>query len=140
MLESIAAEELMIARAVFVFREKGKEGTAGLISVLSLYVDDGLLFGGPRNPRFQRTKKKVGSVFNIKHWMHLGSRPEKYLAMQWQTIEEGSAVSLCIHMDEYIDNLKDAGLKVKRDSDRLLGAEELAQYRSLLAMARWPVN
>ena len=60
--------------------------------------------------------------------------------MQWQTIEEGNAVSLCIHMDEYIDGLKEASLKIKGESDRPLDAEELAQYRSLLARARWPVN
>ena len=99
MLESIGAVELHIARAVCVFREKGKEGTAGLIAILSLYVDDGLLFGDPRDPRFQQVKKKVDSVFNIKHWKSLGSRPEKHLGMQWQTIEEGNAVSLCIHLE-----------------------------------------
>ena len=55
--------------------------------------------------------------------------------MQWQTFEEGNAVSLCIKMDEYIDGLKDASLKIKGESDRPLDAEELAQYRSLLAKA-----
>ena len=34
LLEDIGAEELKIARAVFVFREKRKEGTAGLIAIL----------------------------------------------------------------------------------------------------------
>ena len=140
MLESIGAVELKISRAVYVFREKGKEGTAGLIAIWSVYVDDGLLFGHPRDPRFQHIKKNVDSVFNIKHWKSLGPRPKKHLGMQWQTIEEGSVVSLCFHMDEYIDNLKAAGFEATGDSDRPLDAEELAQYRSLLAKARWPVN
>ena len=93
LLESVGAVELKIARAAFVFREKSKEGTDGLIAILSLYGDDGLLLGDPRDPRFQQIKKKVASVFNIKHWMYLGPRPEKHLGMQWQTIEEGNAVS-----------------------------------------------
>ena len=49
-------------------------------------------------------------------------------------------MSLCIHMDEYIDGLKEKSLNLKGESDRPLDAEELAQYRSLLAKARWPVN
>ena len=49
-------------------------------------------------------------------------------------------MSLCIHMDEYIDGLKEKSLKIKGESDQPLDAEELAQYRSLLAKARWPVN
>ena len=55
LLESIGAKELTIARAVFVFREPGeaKQGIEGLIAILSLYVDDGLLFGDPQDPRFQ---------------------------------------------------------------------------------------
>ena len=60
--------------------------------------------------------------------------------MQWQTFVEGKFVSLCIHMDEYIDGLKEMSLSPKGESDRPLDAEELAQYRSLLAKARWPVN
>ena len=40
LLEGIDAVELKIARAVFVFREKHKTGRAGLIAILSLYVDD----------------------------------------------------------------------------------------------------
>ena len=43
-------------------------------------------------------------------------------------------------MDEYIDGLKEKSLNIKGESDRPLDAEELAQYRSLLAKARWPVN
>ena len=60
--------------------------------------------------------------------------------MQWQTFVEDKAVSLCIHMDEYIDGLKEKSRNIKGESDRPLDAEELAQYRSLLAKARWPVN
>ena len=49
-------------------------------------------------------------------------------------------MSFCIHTDEYIDGLKEKRLKIKGESDRPLDAEELAQYRSLLAKARWSVN
>ena len=83
---------------------------------------------------------KVDSTFNIKHWKSLGPEPIKYLGMLWQTFVEDKAVSLCIHMDEYIDGLKEKSLNLKVESDRPLDAEELAQYRSLLAKARWPVN
>ena len=89
---------------------------------------------------FQRVRKQVDSVFNIKHWKSLGPQLEKYLGMQWQTVTEGGAASLCIHMDEYIDNLRVPSGKLSGDSERPLDAEELAQYRSLLAKARWPVN
>ena len=76
---------------------------------------------------------KVDSTFNIKHWKSLGPEPVKYLGMQWQTFVEDKAVSLCIHMDEYIDGLKEKSLSPKGESDRPLNAEDLAQYRSLLA-------
>ena len=105
LLEGIGAVELKIARAVFVFREKNKTGTAGVIAILSLYVDDGLLFGDPADPRFQRVSVKVESTFNIRHWKSLGLEPVKYLGMQWQTFVEDKALLLCIHLDEYIDGL-----------------------------------
>ena len=100
-----------------MFREKNKTGTEGLIAILSLCVDDGLLFGGPVDPRFQRAKVKVDSTFNIKHWKSLGPEPVKYLGMQWQTVVKDKAVSLCIHMDEYIDGLKEKSLNMKGESD-----------------------
>ena len=43
-------------------------------------------------------------------------------------------------MDEYIDNLSAPSERLSGDPERPLDAEELAQYRSLLAKARWPVN
>ena len=72
LLEGIGAVAMKIARAVFAFREKEKEGPAGLTAILSLYVDDGLLFGDPKGPRFVNVKRKVDSTFNIKHWKTLG--------------------------------------------------------------------
>ena len=120
---------------MIVFREKTKEGPAGLIAILSLYVDDGLLFGDPKDPRFVHVKQKVDSTLNIKHWKTLGPQPEKCLGMQWQTIHEDGAVSLCIHMDEYIDALKDAQLQISGEPDRPLNAEDFAEYRSVLAKA-----
>ena len=99
-------------------------------------MDDGILFGDPADPRFQRAKVRVDSTFNIKHWKSLGPEPVKHLGMQWQTFVEDKGVSLCIHMDEYIHGLKEKSLNMKGESDRPLDAEELAQYRSLLAKAR----
>ena len=55
---------------------------------------------------------KVDSTFNIKHWKSLGPEPVKYRGMQWQTFAEDKAVSLCIHMDEYIDGLKEKSLNL----------------------------
>ena len=60
--------------------------------------------------------------------------------MQWQTVTEGGAALLCIHMDECIDNLSAPSEKLSGDPGRPLDAEELAQYRSLLAKARWLVS
>ena len=140
LLEGIGAQELKIARAVFIFREKEKQGTAGLVAILRLYVDDGLLFGDPKDPRFLRTKKHVDSVFNIKHWKSLGPQSEKYLGMQWQTVTEGGAESLCLHVDDRIDNRSAPSEGPAVYPEPPLDAEELAQYRSLLAQARWLVN
>ena len=77
-----------------------------------------------------KVKKQVDCIFNIKHWKSLGTQSEKYLGMQWQTVTEGGAVSLCIHMDEYIDNLTAPSGRPSGDPSRPLDAEELAQYRS----------
>ncbi|MDA8584405.1 hypothetical protein N9L68_09210 [bacterium] len=148
LLESIGAEGLKIARAVFLFRDMAKECIAELVATMILYVDDGLLCCDPKGPRLQEIKEKVDSVFNIKHWKSLGLRAEKHLGMQWQVIKEASgaslckdasAASLCIHMDAYIDGLKDTGIKGK-DAERSLEAEELVVYRSTLAKVRWPVD
>lgn len=54
LLEGIGAQELEVARAVFIFREEGKVGIAGLVAIRRLYVDDGQLFGDPEGPRFPR--------------------------------------------------------------------------------------
>ena len=67
LLEGVGAVELRRARAVFVFRARGKEVTAGLIAILSLNVDDGLLLGDPRDPLTQRLKTNMDSTFNVKH-------------------------------------------------------------------------
>ena len=111
LLESIGAIELKIARAVFVFRDSRKDGLAGLVAILSLYVDDGLPLGDPRDPRFKDVKRNVDSIFNIQHWKALGLRAEKYLGMQWQTVRSIVA-SLYIHMDECIDGVKEYGYHI----------------------------
>ena len=85
LFEGIGAIELRVARAVFVIREKNKAGTASLIAILSLYVDDGRSFGDPRGPRLQRIKEKVDSTFNIKHWKSLGRSQCRYVFIWMST-------------------------------------------------------
>ena len=140
LLESIGAVELKVARVVFVFGGNRKDGLAGLIAILSLYVDDVLVFGAPKDPRFKEIKgRQADSVFNIEHWKDFGWRAGKYLGMQWQTMQE-HASSLCIHTDEYIDGLKGTGIKSRSVPERPLNTESLALYRGTLAKARWPAN
>ena len=61
LLTQIGFEELKCARAVFTYRAKG-----ALVAMLTLHVDDGLVYGDPKNNSFQMVKDKINGVLDIK--------------------------------------------------------------------------
>ena len=54
LLEKIGFVEVRIARAVFAYRENNT-----LIALLTLHVDDGLLYGNPKNKTFDKVYNKI---------------------------------------------------------------------------------
>ena len=86
--------ELRCARAVFTLRCKER-----LIAVLTLHVDDGMLFGHEKHPAFKKAKMLINEKFNIKQWHYLlPGVTVDYLGVQWMF--EGD--KLVAHMDLYI--------------------------------------
>ena len=60
LVDTIGFIELMCARAVFMFRQDEK-----LIALLTLHVDDGMMFGNQSNSIYVALKKKVNKHFKI---------------------------------------------------------------------------
>ena len=67
--------ELKTARASFTKRIGTK-----LVALLTLHVDDGMLFGDKRSKDYQALKKLINANFNIKHWKEsVDGKPVDYL-------------------------------------------------------------
>ena len=124
--------ELRCARAVFTLRCNGC-----LVAVLTLHVDDGMLFGLEKHPAFKKAKALINEKFNIKQWHYLlPGVTMDYLGVQWMI--EGDM--LVAHMDLYVRALKQIVLPTGCNAARKLDSDETAAYRRLLAQARWPVS
>ena len=131
--------ELKCARAVFTFRQEGE-----LIALLTLHVDDGMMFENKTDPRYIALKSKINKNFKIKDRkaVEIGKDTD-YTGMQWRFEKEEGVVPqgkvLLVHMDKYIDELGTMKLDKKDKDDRNLNSEEITEYNSYLAKARWPI-
>ena len=124
--------ELRCARAVFTLR-----CDECLVAVLTLHVDDGMLFGHEKHPAFKKAKALINEKFNIKQWHYLlPGVTMDYLGVQW--LFEGDM--LIAHMDVYVRALKQIELSTDCSATQKLNPDETAAYRRLLAQARWPVS
>ena len=131
LVETIGFEELRCARAVFTFRKGNR-----LIAILTLHVDDGMLFGKSSSREYQNLKAEINTHFKIKHWKQSSSTISvDYLGEQWLQHDE----YIEIHMDKYIKALQKCTVSRREDGERLLTEMEIKDYRSLLAKARWPI-
>ena len=82
-------EEFRCARATFVYRDSG-----AVIAMLTLHVDDGMLFGDIEDQRSSRIRTQINNDFTIKPWKTITDKtPMEYLDTQW--IRENKM--LCIH-------------------------------------------
>ena len=63
LVSTLKFEELRCARAVFVKRRHGK-----LVALLTLHVDDGMLFGDVNSKEYQVIKEDINKNFKVKHW------------------------------------------------------------------------
>ena len=106
-----------------------------MLALLTLHVDDGMLFGITGNPVFQRAREEIDKRFNIKKWQMLGPEDVEYLGAQWCLQNN----VMTIHMDAYIGNLAEMPID-KKETGAKLSAEETTSYRRLLAQVRWPVS
>ena len=75
LVEVLRFVELRCARAVFVKRVSGK-----LVVLLTLHVDDGMLFGNTASREYRQIKAEINSNFNVKLWKPGSSTdPVEYL-------------------------------------------------------------
>ena len=126
-LQKTPLQELPAARATYAASEGGTTW-----ALLCLHVDDGLLLGRNDDPRFQKLKKQIDSLFKIKEWKE---PPFTFLGVDFK-IEDSHYVD---DMSSYVGNIAVPKLE-KRPGETLLNATELTQYRQLVMRLRWPAQ
>ena len=126
-LQKTPLRELPAARATYAASENGATW-----ALLCLHVDDGLLLGDNKDPRFQRLKAQIDSLFKIKEWKE---PPFTFLGVDFK-LENGCFVD---DMSSYVQNIVVPKLE-KKPSEKLLNATELTQYRQLVMRLRWPAQ
>ena len=132
-LSEIGFVELRCARAVFVLRDE----TERLVAMLTLHVDDGMLFGNGKSPVFEKARKMIDKRFNIKKWAALNEeKAEDYLGMQWI---QGKGFIMA-HMDAYIEGLEPMDSKKGVPEETPLNELEKTEFKSTHAKLRWPVS
>ena len=120
-------KELPIAKATYAAADE-----KGTWAILCLHVDDGLLMGDEKDPRFVKLKKSFDKLFTIKTWQQV---PMTFLGvdMEW----EGDL--LTDTMESYIRNIEIPELEAK-DPGAALGEQDLTRYRQLVMRLRWPAQ
>jgi len=123
---------------VFVLRD-AKNVIRG---VVTLHVDDGLIFGDPREKTYQHARRKINENFNIKEWHRLDAKSkrddEEYLGARWnQDLVNGT---ITCDMDRYMANIvpekPPKGVSAETELDRA----QQKQFRSQVMKLSWPVR
>ena len=126
-LEDTELKEIPASKSIFVAAEAGKSW-----AILALHVDDGLLVGDDRDPRFRALKKKIDGKFRIKEWKTL---PFTYLGVKMRS-ENGGVYD---DMSEYIKEIKVPEVTIG-DPAAPLTAHQLTCFRQLVMRLRWPAQ
>ncbi|CAK9106516.1 Retrovirus-related Pol polyprotein from transposon RE1 (Retro element 1) (AtRE1) [Includes: Protease RE1 [Durusdinium trenchii] len=127
LLTTTPLEELPISKSSFVAAEGNKAW-----SILSLHVDDGLLFGDENDPRFQKLKSDINKMFTIKEWKSI---PLTFLGVDLKQKGE----ELFDDMSNYIAKIALPNMKLEpKNDDKPLDAQQLTAYRQLVMRLRWP--
>ena len=74
--------ELRCARAVFVLHENER-----LVAMLSINVDDGMLYGDINSKEYQRVRREIDKRFDTKQWKPIGGDSVDYLGMDSEQTE-----------------------------------------------------
>ena len=127
-LSTTALKELPMERSTFVASENGRSW-----AILCLHVDDGLLFGDPADPRYQKLKKEIDSKFRIKEWKKV---PMTFLGVG---LRLGQKSGLYDDMAQYIREIRVPDAPVKEMGEKLTEKETTA-YRQLTMRLRWPAQ
>jgi len=136
LLEQAGFKELAVSRAVF--RLASQDGR--LVGLCTLHVDDGLLYGNPKDPTFKSALAQVNRLFNIKEWHSLSAdKGAKYLGAVWR--QSADCHTIVMDMAEYISTIEwPEVLRARMPADQPLSPAELTAYRSLLMKLAWPVR
>ncbi len=104
-------------------------------ALLALHVDDGLLLGSNQDPRFQKLKEQINSLFKIKEWKQ---PPFTFLGVDFEKTQDG--YKDC--MSSYVRNIKAPEVQKKRGEalKEPLSPSELTSYRQLVMRLRWPAQ
>ena len=133
-LTQLGFTELRCARAVFVYRLAGR-----LVGLLTLHVDDGMLFGNLEDIELRKIQEKINGSFKIKYWQTVSEDSSiDYLGMQWRRTAWGHTLE--IHMSKYLGQLKKVNMKPKDDENIELDPNEITEFKSALQRVRWPVT
>ena len=126
-IESTPLKEMPMARSTFVASSNGTSW-----AILRLHVDDGLLFGDPKDQRYIDLKAEINRRFRIKEWK---KPPMTFLGVGIRK-EEGGMVD---DMSSYIKEIRLPDVKVE-NMGAALNERETTAYRQLTMRLRWPAQ
>eukprot|EP00913_Durusdinium_trenchii_P020836 g19575.t1 len=126
LLTSTPLKEMPISKSSFVASDDSQAW-----ALLSLHVDDGLLFGSEQDERFKKLKKDINGMFTIKEWKTI---PLTFLGVDLKE-QQGE---LHDDMSNYINKISLPDLKPSAKNDTPLNPQQLTSYRQLVMRLRWP--
>jgi len=138
LLDKCGFKELSICRSVFVLRDSRNV----LRGVVTLHVDDGLIFGDPKEKTYQNARRRINENFNIKEWHRLDAKvkrdDEEYLGARWnQDLVNGTTTC---DMDRYMQNIVPEKPPKGVSADTELDKAQQKQFRSQVMKLSWPVR
>lgn len=126
-IEATPLKEMPMARSTFVASSNGTSW-----AILCLHVDDGLLFGDPKDQRYIDLKAEINRRFKIKEWK---KPPMTFLGVGLRREDRG----MVDDMSSYIKEIRLPDVKVE-NMGPALSEKETTAYRQLTMRLRWPAQ
>jgi hypothetical protein len=131
-------QELRICRSVFALRDKDEK----LRGIITLHVDDGLIFGDPKERTYKDARRKINEHFNIKEWHRLDApikrEDDEYLGACWNQDIKNHTIT--IDMNRYFGTIKPDIPPRGGDDTAELNAAQQKAFRSQVMKLSWPVR
>ena len=127
-LSKTPLKELAMCKCVFAAAAAGKTW-----ALLVLHVDDGLLLGNLKDPRFQELRKQIDGMFKIKEWKEVTEKPQPFLGVSITRDTEGNFYD---DVSQYIREIKVPELSGQGPLDE----KGISLYRQLTQRLRWPAQ